>query len=135
MVRRSGNVKNAQRNMLFNLIGKHILRLVALENIDVIVAPSSLGNKHQLYIFISSHQYVINHNSSLYANFFEHQYGTLLFVCFYDNSFHFLWRSCLLIKFCRFKKKSLYANLFYQILGLFIYGFGIDLLFFYINKS
>jgi hypothetical protein len=69
MVRRSGNVKNAQRNMLFNLIGKHILRLVALENIDVIVAPSSLGNKHQLYICISSQQYV-NLNSSIYANYF-----------------------------------------------------------------
>jgi hypothetical protein len=29
----------------------------------------------------------------------------LLFVCFHDNSFHFLWMSYLLIKFSRFKKK------------------------------
>uniref|UniRef100_M1C039 Nucleic acid binding protein n=1 Tax=Solanum tuberosum TaxID=4113 RepID=M1C039_SOLTU len=37
MEKRSGNVKSVQRDMLCNQIGKLTLRLVALENIDVIV--------------------------------------------------------------------------------------------------
>ncbi|TXG56987.1 hypothetical protein EZV62_018300 [Acer yangbiense] len=43
MVRRNGSVRNALRGMLFNLIGKLILRLVAPENTDVTVALSSQG--------------------------------------------------------------------------------------------
>jgi hypothetical protein len=45
MVKKSGNVKSVLRSMLFNLIGKLILRLVVLESIDVTVALSSQGNK------------------------------------------------------------------------------------------
>ena len=44
MVRRNGSVRSAQKNMLSSLIGKPILRLVALENTDVTVALSSQGN-------------------------------------------------------------------------------------------
>jgi hypothetical protein len=44
MVRKNGNVKNVQRNMLFNLIGKLIQKHVAPERIDVTVEPSSQGN-------------------------------------------------------------------------------------------
>lgn len=43
MVRKNGSVRSAPNVMLFNLIGKLILKLVALENIDVIVAPFSPG--------------------------------------------------------------------------------------------
>lgn len=43
MVRRNGSVISAPRDMLFNLIGKPTPRFVALENIDVIVEPFSLG--------------------------------------------------------------------------------------------
>jgi hypothetical protein len=49
MVRKSGNVKSVLRSMLFNLIGKLILRLVVLESIDVTVALSSQG------VIVSSH--------------------------------------------------------------------------------
>ena len=54
MVRRSGNVTNAPRDMLFNLTGKLTLRFVALGNTDVIVAPSSPGMIYytMLYRFI-----------------------------------------------------------------------------------
>jgi hypothetical protein len=47
MVRRNGSVISAPRNMLFNLTGKLIPRLVALGNTDVIVALSSPGNIYQ----------------------------------------------------------------------------------------
>jgi hypothetical protein len=43
-VRRNGSVRNAQKDMLFNLIGKPILRLAVLENTDVTVALFSQGN-------------------------------------------------------------------------------------------
>lgn len=43
MGRRSGNVKNAQRFMQFNQIGKLILKPAELENIDVTVEPFSPG--------------------------------------------------------------------------------------------
>ena len=39
MGRRSGNVKSAQRSMLFSQIGKLTPKPVVLENIDVIVEP------------------------------------------------------------------------------------------------
>ena len=44
MERRNGSVRNAQKDMLFNLIGKPILRLAVLENTDVTVALFSQGN-------------------------------------------------------------------------------------------
>lgn len=43
MGRRNGSVRNAQRSMLFNLIGKLILKPVVQENIDVTVEPFSPG--------------------------------------------------------------------------------------------
>jgi hypothetical protein len=50
MVRKSGNVKSVLRSMLFNLIGKLILRLVVLRSIDVIVALSSPGNNNNIFL-------------------------------------------------------------------------------------
>jgi len=47
MVRRSGSVTSALRSMLFNQIGKPILRLVAPENTDVTVVHSSPGKTPQ----------------------------------------------------------------------------------------
>lgn len=44
MVRRSGSVTSAPRNMLFSQIGKLIQKLVALESTDVTVALYSPGN-------------------------------------------------------------------------------------------
>lgn len=44
MGRRNGTVRNALRSMLFNLIGRLILKLVELESIDVTVEPFSPGN-------------------------------------------------------------------------------------------
>ena len=41
--RRSGNVKSAQSDMLFSLIGKPTPKFVAPESIDVIVEPFSQG--------------------------------------------------------------------------------------------
>ena len=41
--RKSGSAINAPRSMLFNLIGKHIARFVALESTNVTVAPFSPG--------------------------------------------------------------------------------------------
>lgn len=46
MVRRNGNVRNAQRSMQFNQIGKHTPKLVALGSTDVTVAPFFQGNKN-----------------------------------------------------------------------------------------
>lgn len=43
MGKRSISVRNAQRFMLFNLIGRLTPRLVELESIDVIVEPFSPG--------------------------------------------------------------------------------------------
>ena len=43
MGRRNGSVRNVQRFMLFNPIGRLILRLVELESINVIVEPFSPG--------------------------------------------------------------------------------------------
>lgn len=43
MGRRNGSVRNAQRSMLFNRIGRLILKPVGLENIDVTVEPFSQG--------------------------------------------------------------------------------------------
>lgn len=44
MVKKSGNVKSALRNMQFNQIGKLIVRFAALESIDATVALSFPGN-------------------------------------------------------------------------------------------
>jgi len=43
-VRRSGSVKSAPKNTLFNLIGKLTPKPVAPESISATVAPSSPGN-------------------------------------------------------------------------------------------
>lgn len=43
MGRGNGSVRNAQRSMLFNRIGRLILKPVGLENIDVTVEPFSQG--------------------------------------------------------------------------------------------
>lgn len=42
--RRSGSVRNAQRSMQFNQIGRLTLKPVGQENIDVTVEPSSPGS-------------------------------------------------------------------------------------------
>jgi hypothetical protein len=42
-VRRNGSVRSAQKDMLFNLIGKPILRHAVLENTDVTVVLFSQG--------------------------------------------------------------------------------------------
>ena len=51
MERKSGSVRNAQRSMLFNQIGRLILRPVEQENIDVIVEPFSQGNSFYSCLF------------------------------------------------------------------------------------
>lgn len=53
MERRSTSVKSAQRSMQFIPIGRLTPRLVALESIDVIVAPSSQGRFQSLLDSIS----------------------------------------------------------------------------------
>jgi hypothetical protein len=59
MVRRNGSVISAPRNMLFNLTGKLIPRLVALGNTDVTVALSSPGNIYQF-----NHHFPLNNIKS-----------------------------------------------------------------------
>ena len=56
--RRSGSVKSALRDMLCNLIGKPIPRPVVLENTDVTVALSSLGN-FIIFLFYNIHSYIL----------------------------------------------------------------------------
>lgn len=54
MGRRSGSVRNVPRNMLFNLIGKLILRFVAQGNINATVERFSPGIKLMKEAFIFS---------------------------------------------------------------------------------
>lgn len=65
MVRRNGSVISAPRDMLFNLIGKPTPRFVALENIDVIVEPFSLGMHVNFFFFFQ-----FTHPTSHYQSFF-----------------------------------------------------------------
>lgn len=53
MGKRNGNVKSVQSSMLFNLIGKLIVRSVVQESIDVTVALFSRGNLLLLFFLFS----------------------------------------------------------------------------------
>ena len=61
--RRSGSVRNAQRSMQFNQIGRLTLKPVGQENIDVTVEPSSPGSSFYnqfsytsfVLVFINTH--------------------------------------------------------------------------------
>ena len=63
--RRSGSVRNAQRSMQFNQIGRLTLKPVGQENIDVTVEPSSPGSSFYnqcsytffVLVFIHTHIY------------------------------------------------------------------------------
>jgi hypothetical protein len=69
MVRRNGSVISALRSMLFNLIGRHILRLVAPENIGVTVALSSPGNIYNNSIqYLPSHTHTHTHVLLIWSN-------------------------------------------------------------------
>ena len=64
--RRSGSVRNAQRSMQFNQIGRLTLKPVGQENIDVTVEPSSPGSSFYnqfsytffVLVFIHTHIYI-----------------------------------------------------------------------------
>ena len=78
MEKRSGNVKNVQRNMQFNQIGKLIVKLVELESTNVTVAHSFQG-----IFLVSSYMFFgwrIFVSSTINAHpFIEVKINTLLF--------------------------------------------------------
>ena len=79
--RRSGSVRNAQRSMQFNQIGRLTLKPVGQENIDVTVEPSSPGSSfYNQFSYTSFVLVFINTHTHIYIYMFMYIY-IYIYMC------------------------------------------------------
>ena len=109
MERRNGSVRNAQRSMPFNQIGRLTLKPVEQESIDVTVEPFSPGN-FSFFLFLPS-LFILGFQIEYFFSFLHTYVGLkvlcsllYLFLMFYSYArtlyFGFSWDSKKILIFC-----------------------------------